>query len=84
MSASSILLVEDADSLREVLEIVLRNEGFEVCACRSAEEAIEIARDVSQESKEGRAQLRAALFSPDEAPRIDAALRLRALNAGAR
>lgn len=42
MANSSILLVEDSDSLREVLEIVLRSENFDVTACRSAEEAVDI------------------------------------------
>ena len=38
---SAILIVEDADSLREVLKSVLENEGHQVSACASAEDALE-------------------------------------------
>ena len=35
-----VLVVEDTDSLREVLAAVLRNVGYEVAACACAEEAL--------------------------------------------
>ena len=37
----SILLVEDADSLREVLSCVLQDEGYRVTACENAEKGVE-------------------------------------------
>jgi len=37
---SKILVVDDERSIREVLEIVLKKEGFDVCAASSAEEGL--------------------------------------------
>jgi two-component system response regulator AtoC len=39
---TKVLVVEDADSLREVLCSVLESEGFEVTSCASGEEALPI------------------------------------------
>jgi DNA-binding NtrC family response regulator len=39
---TKVLVVEDADSLREVLCSVLESEGFEVVACASGEEALPV------------------------------------------
>ena len=41
---SKILIVEDADSLRDVLQVVLRHEGNEVDSFATAEEALEAIR----------------------------------------
>jgi len=40
-SSAKILVVDDERSIRELLEIVLKKEGFEVQTARSAEEALE-------------------------------------------
>ena len=40
--AYDILLVDDEQSMREFLEIVLVNEGYSVCCAESGEEALEI------------------------------------------
>ena len=42
--AYDILLVDDEQSMREFLEIVLVNEGYSVCCAESGEEALEIVR----------------------------------------
>lgn len=42
-----ILIVEDVDSLREVLCSVLASEGFEVVSCGSAEQALDHLNDAS-------------------------------------
>jgi len=44
MSAGYILVVEDDDALRELLEIVLTDEGYEVQVASSAAEALNLAR----------------------------------------
>ena len=43
--AYDILLVDDEQSMREFLEIVLVNEGYSVCCAESGEEALEILSD---------------------------------------
>src|SRR5688572_4199636 len=45
-SPAKILVVDDERSIRELLEIVLKKEGFEVQSSRSAEEALERAKTV--------------------------------------
>lgn len=41
-----VLVVDDDEGLREVLEIILANAGYEVCAVKSVEEAIQLLEDV--------------------------------------
>jgi two-component system, NtrC family, response regulator PilR len=45
-SSAKILVVDDERSIRELLEIVLKKEGFEVQTARSAEEALERTKTV--------------------------------------
>ena len=44
MSAGYILVVDDDDALRELLEIVLTDEGYEVQVAGSAAQALNLAR----------------------------------------
>jgi len=44
MPVGSILLVEDEESVREVIETVLRAEGYEVVSARHGSEALDVLR----------------------------------------
>ena len=41
IAAAKILIVDDERSIRELLEIVLKKEGFNVTSAQSAEEGLE-------------------------------------------
>ena len=41
---SKILIAEDEETNREVAEVILRNQGFEVLVATNGEEAVELAR----------------------------------------
>lgn len=40
-----ILVVDDEAAIADLVEVYLKNEGFEVCKCGTAAEALEAAAD---------------------------------------